>query len=117
MIEIGPHIVAAFERDGLADRVGDFAGWWVANDTLLGATPPPAVLRALLDRGDELARSLGIQPDDPPQRYYLCALFQAWMPNPNARQYLLATDVIFDFDDRPASESITAMAQLARESR
>jgi len=117
VIEIGPHIVAAFETEGPMLRTSEFAAWWTANASLLGATPSADVLRQMLDRGDELARSLGLETDDPPQRFYLCALCQAWMPNPNARQYLLATDIIFDFDDRPASESIGAMAQLAREAR
>lgn len=112
MIEIGDHILAAFEAEAGVDRVRDFALWWSANQAQLGPAPSQDVLRVMLDRGDELARSLELDQDDEPQRFYLCAVFKGWMPEPNARQYLLGTDVIFD--DHPAPESIATLAQLAR---
>jgi hypothetical protein len=112
VIEISPSMMSALQAEKDSRAVPEFAAWWQRAETLLGAKPDDRVLAAMLGEGRQFGATLGLGPDDDPERFYFCALYRALMPNPSGNQYLLATDVIFD--DAPVAERITALLALSR---
>lgn len=112
MLKVSDAVVGAFERSLTKDEVEQFASWWGRWRGRLG-TADASQLAANLANAQEQGPSLGID-DNRSNRLYMLAAAIRLIPEPDARQYLLIADVIFDSDADTGRIDLLASLALPR---
>jgi hypothetical protein len=113
-LEIGPHVVAAFESEASKEEMLEFHAWWNSHLEILGRTISISEAESRLKDVRLQAHQVGLQ-DNNEARIFLQAAATYLIPDPTGEQWLLICDTIFEpSDDFVRLNELAAISRKAR---